>query len=45
MVCGSFSSFLLDLKIVALTVWKVFSREGITKEGQQLRITLMEIID
>ena len=27
-------SFLLDLKIVALTVWKVFSREGITKEGQ-----------
>lgn len=27
-------SFLLDLKIVALTVWKVFSREGVTKEGQ-----------
>lgn len=27
-------SFLLDLKIVALTVCKVFSREGVTKEGQ-----------
>lgn len=27
-------SFLLDLKIIFLTVWKVFRREGVTKEGR-----------
>ena len=27
-------SFMLDMKIIALTVWKVFRREGVTQKGQ-----------
>ncbi|HJQ22302.1 MAG TPA: sugar transferase [Blastocatellia bacterium] len=27
-------AFLLDLKILALTLWKIFSREGITEQGE-----------
>ena len=27
-------SFLLDVKIIALTIWKVLSREGVVKDGK-----------
>jgi hypothetical protein len=27
-------SFWLDLKIIALTIWKILKREGISHEGQ-----------